>query len=106
LVENLVRARISGTRLHKSIDELSKIDRQPSGGITRHTFSEADIQARGYVSSLMKDAGLDVQVDEFANIKGRTRGFSHKDPAVVCGSHIDTVPNGGPSMEHTGFWQG
>ena len=96
LVEDLVSVRISSTRLHKSIDELSRVGRQPGGGITRRTFSEADIQAREYVTSLMRDAELDVEVDEFANITGRTRGFSHEDPAVLCGSHIDTVPNGGP----------
>lgn len=96
MVENLVSARISGTRLHKIIGELSEIGRQPSGGITRYTFSEADIQARAYVIRLMRDAGLEVEVDEFANIRGRTKGFSQDEPAVVCGSHIDTVPNGGP----------
>ena len=87
--------RISSTRLHKSITELSRIGRQPAGGITRLTFSEADIEARKYVSSLIREAGMSVSIDEFGNIIGRTLNAAYDIPAISCGSHIDTVPNGG-----------
>jgi allantoate deiminase len=87
-------ARISATRLHKTITELSKIGRQPEGGITRLTFSKADVAARNHVSDLIRHAGMSVKVDEFGNIIGRTLGASKK-PTIACGSHIDTVPNGG-----------
>ena len=86
--------RISATRLHKTITELSKIGRQPEGGITRLTFSKADVAARTYVSNLIRQAGMSVKVDEFGNIIGRTLGTSKK-RTIACGSHIDTVPNGG-----------
>jgi len=54
------------------------------------------MQAREFVSNLMNDAGLMVQVDQFGNIVGRMSGVSDDLPTVMCGSHIDTVPNGGP----------
>lgn len=92
----MVQSQIDGTRLRQSIEELSKIGRQSSGGISRFTFSRADMQAREYVSNLMKDSGLTVSVDQFGNIIGRMRSVSEGLPAVMCGSHIDTVPNGGP----------
>lgn len=87
-------ARISATQLHKTITELSKIGREPEGGITRLTFSKTDVEARNYVSNLIRHAGMSVKVDEFGNIIGKTLGSS-KRPTIACGSHIDTVPNGG-----------
>jgi hydantoinase/carbamoylase family amidase len=88
--------KINGPRLLKTIRELSKIGRQPGGGISRFTFSHEDLQARKYVIRLMHDSGLEVIVDEFANIIGRMKGTSQLVPAVLTGSHIDTVPYGGP----------
>jgi N-carbamoyl-L-amino-acid hydrolase len=44
----------------------------------------------------MKESGLEVHVDPFGNIIGQIEGIPHDNhPPVVCGSHIDTVPNGG-----------
>lgn len=88
-------AKINGARLLRTLEELSKIGRQPDGGISRFTFTQADIEARRYVSELMQESGLEVRVDPFANIIGRLNGSSRDAPAVVCGSHIDTVPHGG-----------
>jgi hydantoinase/carbamoylase family amidase len=88
--------KVNGVRLHESIEELSKIGRQTGGGISRHSFTPADMQAREFVSDLMKDAGLIVQVDQFGNIIGRMKGVSDDLPTIMYGSHIDTVPNGGP----------
>src|SRR5207249_6227740 len=45
----------------------------------------------------MKEAGLTTWVDGAGNTFGATgiAGFSPAEPAVVTGSHIDTVPEGG-----------
>ncbi|MGO9643670.1 MAG: Zn-dependent hydrolase [Candidatus Bathyarchaeia archaeon] len=88
-------ARISPARLHKTITELSKIGHQSTGGITRLTFSRADIQARKYVSNLIRKAGMSVSIDKFGNIIGRSLNAAYDAPTIACGSHIDTVPNGG-----------
>ena len=88
-------ARISTTRLHKTITELSKIGQLSTGGITRLTFSKADIEARKYVSNLIRKAGMSVGVDKFGNIIGRSLNATFDAPTIACGSHIDTVPNGG-----------
>lgn len=88
--------KINGPRLRQTIQELSEIGHQPSGGISRFTFTPADLKAREYVSNLMKGSKLSVHVDQFGNIIGRMRGVSEELPTVICGSHIDTVPNGGP----------
>jgi allantoate deiminase len=95
-VKNMLPARINGTRLLRTITQLSEIGRDASGGISRFTFSPWDMRARTFVSGLMKDSGLNVRVDDFGNIIGRAQGNEDGLPAVTCGSHVDTVPNGGP----------
>jgi hydantoinase/carbamoylase family amidase len=92
----MAQPRIDAVHLVRSIEELSKIGHLPSGGISRFTFSPSDMQAREYVSNLMENSGLRVRVDPFGNIIGHMKGVSDNRPAVMCGSHIDTVPNGGP----------
>ncbi|MFC0810394.1 hydantoinase/carbamoylase family amidase, partial [Ensifer sp. P24N7] len=47
------------------------------------------------ISRLMKDAGLTVRMDEAGNIIGRKEGRTPEAPAVLTGSHSDTVHEGG-----------
>jgi len=64
-------------------------------GITRLAFTEADVEAQEYIISLMKQAGLIVSRDQIGNIIGRLEGHDSTLPAVLTGSHLDTVPEGG-----------
>ncbi|SMC94324.1 Zn-dependent hydrolase [Sporomusa malonica] len=70
---------------------------QDKSGVTRLAFSKADHQARQYIIELMQDIGLVVHVDAIGNIIGRyePEGIQAHVPAVVTGSHLDTVPAGG-----------
>jgi hydantoinase/carbamoylase family amidase len=79
-------------RLRKDLEDLSKIGRLPTGGVSRQTFSKADKQAREWLITKFKEAGLDTRVDEVGNIIGRMEGSG---PAVICGSHLDSIPDGG-----------
>jgi acetylornithine deacetylase/succinyl-diaminopimelate desuccinylase-like protein len=45
--------------------------------------------------SWMKEAGLEVEVDERRNVVGRLRGTAPRLPEVWTGSHLDSVPAGG-----------
>jgi N-carbamoyl-L-amino-acid hydrolase len=58
-------------------------------------FSDADVAGRAYVVGLMKQAGLAVRVDVAGNIIGRREGSEPGLPAILFGSHIDSVPRGG-----------
>ncbi|EGO62421.1 Zn-dependent hydrolase [Acetonema longum] len=64
-------------------------------GMDRQAFTEADRQARQYVTDLMGEIGLTVREDAFGNLIGRLPGKNPEAAAVVTGSHIDTVPEGG-----------
>lgn len=87
--------RINAQRLEKHILELAEFGKNEKGGLDRVAYSEADIQGRKYLISLMKKAGLDIRVDEAGNIIGRREGQNPEFPPIMFGSHSDTVPSGG-----------
>jgi len=79
------------------IDQIEKLACFGKGqrGITRLAFTEADIKAQKYIMGLMDQAGLVVSRDQMGNIIGRLEGQDKTLPAVLTGSHLDTVPEGG-----------
>ncbi|WP_425061257.1 Zn-dependent hydrolase [Sporomusa carbonis] len=70
---------------------------QGRSGITRLAFSKADHEARNYIIELMQAEDLTVHIDAVGNIIGRfePEGIQADAPAVITGSHLDTVPSGG-----------
>lgn len=66
-----------------------------NGGVSRLAFTKEDQDARNYLIQQMRAAGLEVSVDAFGNIRGRRAGREDHLPAVMMGSHLDTVPQGG-----------
>jgi N-carbamoyl-L-amino-acid hydrolase len=90
----MARVAISLPRLKTYIETLSTYGRNPNGrGITRSCWSPVHEQARAWLVGKMKEAGLDTHVDPAGNTFGRIPG---EGAAVLTGSHIDTVPEGGP----------
>ncbi len=86
--------RVNAERLQERIDRLARIGGTPQG-VTRLAFTEADLRGREYVTRLMQEAGLQVRVDDAGNLSGRRQGRQPVRPAIVLGSHIDTVPLAG-----------
>ncbi|MGD8536786.1 MAG: Zn-dependent hydrolase [Candidatus Aminicenantes bacterium] len=87
--------RINGKRLEQRILELAEFGKNDQGGVNRVAFSDADIQGRDYLRSLMKEAGLKIRTDEAGNIIGRREGLNPELPPILFGSHSDSVPDGG-----------
>ena len=87
-------ADINLDRLVADIKELSKFGyNKKTGGIFRPAYSLAYKESANWLISKMQDSGLNTRVDSVGNIIGR---LGPRDlPAVVCGSHIDSVPGGG-----------
>jgi allantoate deiminase len=82
-------------RLWNRLLQLSEIGKQTSGGVTRFSFTEEEQVAKRLVASYMKEAGMQVGEDAVGNLIGRRDGRRADMPAVLIGSHIDTVPHGG-----------
>jgi len=80
-------------RLRRDIEALAAIGRDPAGGISRPAWSPAHEEGRAWLLARLREAGLVARVDPAGNVIGRLGGAG---PAVVTGSHIDTVPRGGP----------
>jgi beta-ureidopropionase / N-carbamoyl-L-amino-acid hydrolase len=89
-----MRIAISLARLTSNIEALARFGRNPDGqGITRSCWSPAHEAARAWLLGKMTEAGLGTRVDPAGNTFGR---LGDEGPTVMTGSHIDTVPQGGP----------
>lgn len=86
----MVRVKLS--RLKLDLDELGAIGRTSDGGVSRPSWSDADMAARRWLLERITAAGMEARVDTAGNIFGRWQSGS---PVVLVGSHIDSVPNGG-----------
>jgi N-carbamoyl-L-amino-acid hydrolase len=82
-------------RLETDLLALAAFGQDENGVTNRVAFSDADIEARGFVMGKMKEAGLEVSIDFAGNILGKLAGTSIDLRPIVFGSHIDMVPNGG-----------
>jgi acetylornithine deacetylase/succinyl-diaminopimelate desuccinylase-like protein len=88
---------ISLDRLRTRIETLARFGALPGGGVTRSAWSPPFEEARAWLLREMQGAGLAAWVDPAGNIFGGlgTTAFASETPAVLTGSHIDTVPEGG-----------
>lgn len=85
---------IQRERLVKDFEAMAQLT-APGEGINRLAFTDADWAGRQYIIDRMTDAGLSVEIDDFGNVIGYKIGNKPDLPAVMVGSHTDSVPNGG-----------
>jgi N-carbamoyl-L-amino-acid hydrolase len=94
------RLTIDGDRLWASLMDLAKIgayDDAETGlvGVNRQSLTDEDAEGRRVVVGWMKDAGLEVTIDEMGTIFGRREGTDPTLAPVMAGSHIDSVGTAG-----------
>jgi allantoate deiminase len=82
-------------RIKQDLDTINSFNSTPGKGVTRLTFSREYQQAYNYLIDELKLIGAVVSICRGGCIRGRLLGSNSGKPAVMCGSHIDTVPNGG-----------
>jgi N-carbamoyl-L-amino-acid hydrolase len=86
---------INRRRLMRDLNAIGRIGIGDRGSVTRLVFSIKELRSRQLLIHLMHQAGLKIQVDLIGNIYGRLEGRDPKAPAVLAGSHLDTVIHGG-----------
>ncbi len=86
--------RIDLDRLLARLEALAEVGAIAGGGVSRLALTDADKAGRDLVVSWMKESGLAVTIDRIGNIVA-TRAGREPGPAVMTGSHIDTVATGG-----------
>ena len=86
--------KVNAKRLWERLQEVGSIGADPRGGISRFAWTPEYRQACELLMQWMREAGLTVRMDTVGNIFGRLEGKTSK-PAILSGSHFDTVPCGG-----------
>lgn len=82
-------------RLAAGVTDLSAFRDDDRPGWTREIFSDSYRASREWTAERMRAAGLEVHCDAAGNIVGRLAGLDPSAPALVTGSHTDTVDGGG-----------
>jgi N-carbamoyl-L-amino-acid hydrolase len=81
-------------RMEDKIRTFGKFGDTGKGGITRLSLSPAALEAREEFCKRCKALGMDIKTDDMANIYATLKGESGL-PAIMMGSHIDSVKQGG-----------
>ncbi|CAH2602506.1 N-carbamoyl-L-amino acid hydrolase [Rhodovastum atsumiense] len=85
---------LSGAALLARIDALAAISQDP-GRLTRLYLTPEHRHANDLVAGWMRAAGMAVREDAAGNVVGRYEGRTPGLPALLLGSHLDTVRDAG-----------
>ncbi|MDV2581335.1 M20 family metallo-hydrolase [Alkalibacillus haloalkaliphilus] len=85
---------IDGERVAKRLTAIAELGMTEEGGCRRISFSQEEKRAKELVKQWMEEDGLAVTVDGAGNVFGRVEG-QVDGPAVMSGSHLDSVMHGG-----------
>jgi allantoate deiminase len=83
-----------GRRVMAMIEELAQHTDEP-GRLTRLYLSDAHRRAADATLRLMQEAGLNAHIDALGSVIGRVEGANPEAPALLIGSHIDSVVDAG-----------
>ena len=86
---------IERDRLLSDIEKLASFSDDDPPGTSRLVFAGADQNARAWLKSLCRDAGLAVREDAVGNMFARWLGTRPELAAIGTGSHIDAIPHSG-----------
>lgn len=85
---------LAAARVMARAERLAAISETPEG-LTRVYLSPQHLEANQQVAHWMRQAGMIVWQDSVGNICGRYEGREEGAPAILLGSHLDTVRNAG-----------
>lgn len=82
-------------RIHSRLEEIYQCGKKEDGTFTRMAYSPEDVKGRETFMNYFRKLGIEPRVDEAGNIHARLEGEEPTLPAIMTGSHLDTVPDGG-----------
>jgi len=91
----MAQVSIDSERFSRRFEAFSEIGATENGGVNRPSLSDANREARDTLVEWLREAGLDVRIDEMGNIFGRREGEDGDADPVLFGSHVDSQYNGG-----------
>jgi N-carbamoyl-L-amino-acid hydrolase len=78
-----------------AFDALAQFGATTDGGVDRPTFSDAHLAARDWFRQQILSAELEFRTDGAGNHGAYLACGPQSAPALLLGSHLDSVPNGG-----------
>ncbi|MEH2948524.1 Zn-dependent hydrolase [Sporofaciens sp. JLR.KK001] len=87
--------KVSGKRVVSRLEEIYQCGKKEDGTFTRMAFSAEDVKGRKLFASWAEKLGMVCRMDEAGNLIARMDGQDNSLPAILMGSHLDTVPDGG-----------
>jgi hydantoinase/carbamoylase family amidase len=85
----------NGKRVVSRLEEIYQCGKKDDGTFTRMAFSAEDVKGRKLFASWAEKLGMTCRMDEAGNLICRMPGQDDSLPAILMGSHLDTVPDGG-----------
>jgi len=95
ILSSAIAPTINKRRLMRDLNAVGRIGIGERGAVTRLVFSIKELRSRQLLIHLMRQAELAIRIDPIGNIFGRFDSANTKAPAVLAGSHLDTVIHGG-----------
>jgi beta-ureidopropionase / N-carbamoyl-L-amino-acid hydrolase len=87
---------VDGARLRSTLERLAEFGAEPSGGVSRTSFSATDARARDWLFAQCEASGLPLRTDGIGNVFVTVPAPDAPGARPVwTGSHIDSVPDGG-----------
>ncbi len=86
---------VDAARLTEQLETLARFSDAPAPAVTRVVYTQADLDARAYLKTLIAEVGLSVREDALGNLFARWEGQGSTLAAVATGSHIDAIPFSG-----------
>lgn len=82
-------------RILERLEELYQCGAQEDGTFTRMAYSPEDRKGREIFMDYFRKLGIEPVTDAAGNLIARLEGEEPDLPAIMTGSHLDTVPDGG-----------
>lgn len=82
-------------QVEEMIEWLASYGKTKNGGVTRLLYTPSWRDAQDALFEKMGQLGFEPYFDSVGNLFGRLEGTERKDKAILTGSHIDTVIEGG-----------
>lgn len=83
-----------GGRVMTLVHDLARHSDEP-GRLTRHYLSKAHRATAEATLALMREAGMSARIDALGNVIGRYEALEPSRPALLIGSHLDSVTDAG-----------
>jgi len=81
--------------LARDLFEALRVAHHDGVGITRETYGPGETAAMRRIEAIAAEAGLERVWDAAGNLRITLPGLDPSLPAAACGSHLDSVPQGG-----------